>query len=363
MSRWLPPALCAVVLLGLPGALEAQCADALLEEGIEAYQEVDLEAAEPSLRRALAELERGRAECSEERARALTYLGATHWFTGAPDSTLAAFRRAVIQAPSYRPDELVFPPQITDLYDRARGTTPSVFVTTPDTTTDPWTIGIGASTDHMIEVSVRPLDDGGERTLYQGAVTEEAADTRVTWDGRMSTGEGASYGRHTLRIVSLDSLSRPIRAVEVPLMVEFRPTPPGGGDRPSGSTGESTRENARSRRVEGGSLWGALGRAGVGLLGGGVVVALPWMLDDPPGSEVRYPVAGALGVAGIVGLARHLWGDDEPERPQLVYPDVEPGGDPASSGSERSTGAEGEPVQIEAGAPEREELAPGGSER
>lgn len=370
MSRRLPRVLAMVVYLALPAAVGAQCADELLQDGIRAYHEVDLESAVSSLRRVLSVSETEAPACSEERARALTYLGATHWFTGAPDSALAAFRRSVIQAPAFRADEMVFPPQITDLHDRARRTTPSVFVTPPDTAGERWAVGIGASTEHVVEVTVRPSGESGGRTLYRGPVTEEPEDTRVGWDGRIPEGGRASPGRYTLSVVSLDSLSTPLRALEIPLTVDVLPSllRRGGpivsdGSVPSGRPSGRSGSGGSGRASTDDSLWGVIGRAGAGLLGGGVVVALPWIVDDPPGSTIRYSVAGAVGVAGIAGLAWHFLDDEEPDPPQLVYPEVDPAGEGGRDGAEPAIAAGEGVVRIRAGAPERRELVPGGPER
>src|SRR5439155_5931003 len=66
-----------------------------------------------------------------ERARALMYLAAAEHYRGRPDSAIAVFRRLVALAPDQRPDTLIFPPEISRLYDGVRGAATVVAVAPP----------------------------------------------------------------------------------------------------------------------------------------------------------------------------------------------------------------------------------------
>src|SRR5207247_4747117 len=66
--------------------------------------------------------------------RALTYLAATELFRGQRDSAVAAFRQLVLLNPRYRPDELIFPPQVTNLFQEVRRATTAISVAVPPVT-------------------------------------------------------------------------------------------------------------------------------------------------------------------------------------------------------------------------------------
>jgi hypothetical protein len=67
---------------------------------------------------------------------------------------------------------------------------------------------------------------------------------------------------------------------------------------------------ARERTRSGG--WGrAVTALGVGLAGGALVIVVPELVEDAPASKVRYGIAGSVGIAGIVGFVKQLWGEDD----------------------------------------------------
>jgi hypothetical protein len=109
------------ILVAIPGALRAQD----VTRGIAAYQNLDFAVATTLLRRALST----GALDDATRVQALTYLGAAEHYLGHSDSAAAAYRRLAILAPRYTPDSLVFPPEITQLYERVRSRT--AVVTSP----------------------------------------------------------------------------------------------------------------------------------------------------------------------------------------------------------------------------------------
>jgi len=94
-----------------------------MTDAIRAYQDLDFDAAARLLRRVLTPplaMELSDAE----RARALSYLGAAEHYRGRPDSAIAVFRRLAVLAPRDQPDTLIFPPEVTRLYDAVRGSKP-----------------------------------------------------------------------------------------------------------------------------------------------------------------------------------------------------------------------------------------------
>jgi len=105
------------------GGGTAGTAGAVMTDAIRAYQDLDFDAAARLLRRVLTPplaMELSDAE----RARALSYLGAAEHYRGRPDSAIAVFRRLAVLAPRDQPDTLIFPPEVTRLYNAVRGSKP-----------------------------------------------------------------------------------------------------------------------------------------------------------------------------------------------------------------------------------------------
>lgn len=107
-----------LVAAPIPSAAQDRSARDVMTLAIAAYQNLDFDLAATLLRRALA----GDLNDST-RVRALTYLGATEHYRARDDSAGAVFSRLVILAPRYQPDTLVFPPEITRIYDAVRSRT------------------------------------------------------------------------------------------------------------------------------------------------------------------------------------------------------------------------------------------------
>jgi len=115
------------VLLAAPAPLRAQNgANDLMARAVRAYQDLEFDRSAYLLRRVLV------APANElddsTRARALTYLGATEHYRGNTDSAMAAFRRLVALAPHQAPDTLIFPPEVTRLYEQVRSSVTAVAV-------------------------------------------------------------------------------------------------------------------------------------------------------------------------------------------------------------------------------------------
>ena len=111
-------ALALLVAAPIPSAAQDRSAGDVVAPAIAAYQNLDFDLAATLLRRALA----GDLNDST-RVRALTYLGAAEHYRARDDSAVAVFGRLVVLAPRYQPDTLVFPPEITRMYDDVRSRT------------------------------------------------------------------------------------------------------------------------------------------------------------------------------------------------------------------------------------------------
>ena len=129
-------ALLLALLVALPTTLPAQSgsARAQLSRAIAAYQSLEFEVAATLLRRALAD---GSDLSDAQRREALAYLGAAEHYRARPDSAEEVFRRLVLLAPQYRPDTLVFPPEVTSVYDEVRRGTTAIALALKDTVARP----------------------------------------------------------------------------------------------------------------------------------------------------------------------------------------------------------------------------------
>src|SRR5438132_10440136 len=90
-----------------------------------AYKNLEFDAATLLLRRGVVQLTAANAPVAR-RAKGLVYLGAAELFRGRRDSAVAVFRRLVVLDPRYRPDQLVFPPEVTNVFEAVRLRTKTV---------------------------------------------------------------------------------------------------------------------------------------------------------------------------------------------------------------------------------------------
>src|SRR5712691_9017492 len=102
--------------LGMPCLAAGQAASATLTQGVRAYDDLEFEQAAGLLRRALAVQGSGALSAADV-SRALIYLTATELLRDRRDSARAIACRLVLTNPRFRPDELVFPPQLLLLYE------------------------------------------------------------------------------------------------------------------------------------------------------------------------------------------------------------------------------------------------------
>ena len=281
-----------------PTALRAQSSDSLLAPGVRAYKSLEFDLAAWLLRRDLAKLTGAGAPIAA-RAEGLVYLGAAELFRGRRDSAVAVFRRLVMLDPRYRPSRLVFPPEVTSLFDGVRLQTKAVAVAMPGDTTivpGPGAFGLWiiASSFQLVEVTLRYEDGAPFRPLYSGPIGDSL---NVQWDGLDAAGALPSIKRVLLRVASRAPNGELAGIVQVPLDLRLTrpdtlPSPPPPAD--AQFLPERARSGAATRAVMGGALLS------------GVVALLPAVVggtDTPSGP--RSAVAGTIGLAGLVGYVLH----------------------------------------------------------
>jgi len=272
--------------------LPAQSASDLLGQGVRAYQALEYDAAAALLERSLRPDSTARLADSL-RARALTYLAATELFRGQRDSAVAAFRQLVLLNPRYRPDELVFPPQVTNLFQEVRRATKAVAVVVPPVTTvrtrlDPFKARLLTSSLADLSVMLEREDGTPVRELYSGPV----ADTLVlSWDGLTAAGAPAENGRYILRVTPRAQTADGPRARRVVLEVKQEPPDTLAWPPPPPFLPERTSTGPAFRSLA------------AGLVAGAAAVALPSiMAPGKDASGARFAVGATVGVAGFVGF-------------------------------------------------------------
>lgn len=287
-----------VVAMALPWPLAAQTASTVLTQGVQAYDDLDFEQAAGFLRRALA-VQGSDALTRDQASRALIYLTATELLRDRKDSARAIARRLVIQNPRFRPDELLFPPQLLLLYEVVRRATPAVTAAAPaDTSIRPgseiFTVMLYASGAHEITATLQTQDGRAFRTLYRGLIGDSLA---VQWNGLDSTRNTAPSGLYALTVSSLDHAGHVARIMRMPLRVLPAPADTLAHPAPPADTVllPERRPLGAALRVGAPGLLGALGVA--------VVPQLVARGESPSGT--RFVIGGSLAIAGIAAFVTH----------------------------------------------------------
>jgi len=275
--------------------LRAQSGDPL-GRGVRAYQALEYDAAAALLEQSLGrDSTMGLADSL--RARALSYLAATELFRGQRDSAVAAFRQLVLLNPRYRPDELIFPPQVTNLFQEVRRATRAIAVAVPPVTElRPrlerfFTARVLASSLADVTVTLAQEDGTPVRQLYSGPVADSLV---VTWDGLTAGGAPADNGRYVLRVTPRTPTADGPRARQVMLDVKQEapdtlPWPPDLATPPLLPERTSTSPAFRSLAA--------------GLLVGAAAVALPSLVAQGKNATgARFAVGAAVGISGFVGF-------------------------------------------------------------
>jgi hypothetical protein len=220
------------VVLVLPRGTQAQTAAEYLASGVRAYQDLEFDRAAGLLRRATTP---GDGLAVPDLARGLAYLAATEIFRSQTDSARGAFERLVRADPRYRIDGLVFPPEVTNVFESVRRTVRAVGVTLPDSVAfragqPGLVLDLFPSALHDVRVEILRADGSVARTVYAGLLVDSL---RIEWDGRATGGAPLPSGRYVLAFTSLDASGASLRVIRVPLAVELtlgdttpHPSPP-----------------------------------------------------------------------------------------------------------------------------------------
>src|SRR6266516_127358 len=198
-----------------------------------------------------------------------------------------------------RPSRLVFPPEVTSLFDGVRQQTKAVAIALPGDTTivpGPGAFGIWiiASSFQLVDVTLRYEDGAPFRPLYSCPIGDSL---NVQWDGLDAAGALPAINRVLLRVASRAPTGELAGIVQIPLDLRLArpdtlplPPPPAAAQ----FLPERARSGAATRAVMGGALLS------------GVVALLPAVVGGTDTqSGPRMAVAGTIGVAGLVGFVLH----------------------------------------------------------
>jgi hypothetical protein len=274
----------------LTRGVEAQSASDLVASGIAAYRALEYDAAAPLLKLAL----RQSSLSDSLRAEAGGYLGATQLFRGRTDSAALAWRETLMIDPRYRPDALVFPPEVTEAFETVRQVTRVVRVAANDTSITPgresFVMKLYASSGHDIQVDLA-IGERSPRRLYAGRIGDSL---EVRWDGLASDRSLPPADRAVVQVRSIASgASGRLATLPLELTISRADTAPWPAPPDESLLLPETR---RATPPYGGLV--------TGLILGAAAIALPSMIaSDDQGMPARYVVGGALGLTSIVGFA------------------------------------------------------------
>src|SRR5947207_14826573 len=266
-----------------------------------AYKNLDFDAATLLLRRGVGQLTAAKAPVAQ-RAQGLVYLGAAELFRGRRDSAVAVFRRLVVLDPRYRPDQLVFPPEVTSVFEAVRLRTKTVAIVVPRDTVIPVEDGafrarLVASSFQTVNVTLLYENGTSFRPLYFGPIGDSL---EVQWEGRDAAGQPVPVDRLLLRVASRAPTGELASMVQLPLDLKINrpatlPWPHAPAD--SALPPRDSTTSPATRALLGGLLLSA------------AVVSLPVAVgshDTPSGPRVA--VASAVGVATALGYLLHRSG-------------------------------------------------------
>jgi len=290
------------LLLATPLRAHHGGASEVLTGAIRAYRDLEFDAAARLLRRVLAPpLASGLDDA--ERARALTYLGATEHYRGRQDSAIAVFRRLVALAPDQRPDTLIFPPEITRLYDAVRSSVPPrIAVKAPDALPLPRFRPPPPPTALEIPLAATPQDasQDTERTVTATAATAAAGQVlNVRGVTALGFFGSARFRRLELDVRYAEGQNRAV--VEGAVALRFLATP-----WLSMQVGPHARRFDTPLGAERWVTWRLGGRADVAIAGPGPSVRGHAMLWRALGLQVNVPPGSGSASGGEVGVTIDL---------------------------------------------------------
>jgi hypothetical protein len=287
------------ILASVTAPLSAQSAGTLLGQGIRDYQNLEYDAAAALLQQSLLQPP-PLALADTQRTRALSYLAATELFRGRRNAAAAAFRDLIQIDPRAGPDSLIFPPQVTNLFQDVRRTTKVVRLEVPPLTElharlEWFTARLLASSLEHVTVALVRNDGTPVRTLYNGPVADSLL---VKWDGLTTAGTPPGDGRYVLRVTPRSAAADGTHPIEAALNISLEQ--PDTLPWPAPLAGSALLPERASARP-------ALQSLAAGALAGATIAVLPALVArGSSGTDARFLVATTVSVSGLVGfLSQH----------------------------------------------------------
>lgn len=278
-------------LLAAPAA--AQTPAALLTEGVAAYNDLEFALSARILRRAVAS--QGEHALSQAQLeQALVYLGASEVLLDERNEAVATFRTLVLTNPRYRPDDLVFPPRVTRVFNEVLETTKATDLEAPRrmvlvTRSERVGFQIFPSSEHHIRASVVTNEGTTVRVLFDGVIQGPRT---ITWNGLDGRGRIPPPGNYRLVVASMVTAGTTLRSIQMPITLEAAPLSSVAAPAPPP---ESMLKPEKRSAVPGLSILIP------SLVVGGALI-IPALGTDSENSGLRLAVGGAVAIGGLVGF-------------------------------------------------------------
>jgi hypothetical protein len=293
-----------LLFLGLAALLlrdaEAQSTADLFQQGVRAYRRAEFEAAAALLRRAV-DFSGKDSSSLAEKSGVLDYLAAAEFFRGKRDSAVAVYRRTLQRNPRHQVDDVIFPPEVTSVFDEVRR---GIKTAAADVAADTvfkleggrWTVRLLASSYHQVNALVLSSDGAVVYDLYGGPLEDSLT---VQWDMRDSLHQAVRSGNYSLSIVSTSG-GRTVRLFKLPLSIYVTRPDTLALPKPLNDSLFLPEKTGTGPAIR--SLLGGLG---LGL----VASALPSMIaSGAQATPARFVIGGAVGIAGVAGFVAHRGG-------------------------------------------------------
>jgi len=202
----------------------------------------------------------------------------------------------VLADPRYEADQLVFPPQVTSVFDSARSATPAVALGVPTDTvltgaSPTLPIAVYPSTLHRVVLTVTDAAGAHPVVLLSGLVADSAVER---WTVPPPARGG---GRYRIIAQSMDLNGDVLRSVTVPIRVA--PNVPDTLALPAPPADSLFLPEHAHDHLGVTSL-----AAGIGV-GAALAALAPAIAPGGHLTPARFAVAGSVGLAGIIGFFTH----------------------------------------------------------
>ena len=266
-----------------------------VQDGIQAYQDLDFSGATQILN----PLTYDSSIALDRRVTARSYLGAANVFLGQVSSAETVYRNLLTDDPTFRPDQLVFPPEVTTFFEQVRVRT-RVVRTVPQENieamigVDTVLIDIVASIGHTVVAEMHFYGAGALETVQRVYSGEIGETDRIAWDPGAVGVEKLMSDSVWLSIVSLSPGGAEERRVVLPLHLTI--TRPDTLDHPV-FPAEMILPELGPRRRGPSLMAGALG---------GMALALAPAIASPEAqlNGARFSIMGGIVLAATIGLIK-----------------------------------------------------------